>query len=116
MAGYPTNPGQEVMANSMPVVWASDQTPVANPALIYSGQQTLSTSAAALPNYALKQTLTITAGSSNTGKVFIGPSGVTSSTGYVLSAGGSVSLTVSNSNVIYVLGANTSDTISWIAN
>jgi hypothetical protein len=116
MAGYPTNPGQEVMANSMPVVWASDQTPVANPSLIYSGQLTLSTSAAALPNHALMQTLTITAGNTNTGKVFIGPSGVTSSTGYVLSAGGSVSLTVSNSNVIYVLGANTSDTISWIAN
>jgi hypothetical protein len=116
MAGYPTNPGQEVMANSMPVVWASDQTPVANPSLIYSGQVTVTTSAAALPNYALTRTIQITAASTNSGKVYIGASGVTSSTGYVLSAGGSVSLTVSNSNVIYVLGANTSDTISWIAN
>ena len=96
----PSQFGQETMANSMPVVWASDQTPVANPLSILTGQVTVTTTATA----------------SNTGKIYVGASDVTTSTGYALAAGNSVTIAVQNTNVIYILGQNTSDTLSWIAN
>jgi len=112
----PSQFGQETMANSMPVVWASGQTPVANPLSILTGQVTVTTTATALPSHTIVRSITITATASNTGKIYVGASDVTTSTGYALAAGNSVTIAVQNTNVIYILGQNTSDTLSWIAN
>jgi hypothetical protein len=88
----------------------------ANPSTIYSNQQTATTTAAALPSQALTNGVVLTAGSSNTGTIYIGPSGVTTSTGYPLAAGQSVSYAVSNLNAIYMIGANTTDVLAFTGN
>ena len=87
-----------------------------NPSTIYSGQQTLTTSAATLPSKVLVNGIVITASPTNTGTVYVGPSGVTSLSGYPLTAGQSISYAVTNLSAIYIIGTNGTDTVVFTGN
>jgi hypothetical protein len=87
-----------------------------NPSTIYSGQQATTTSAAALPSQALVNGVIIKAKTTNTAVVYVGPSGVTASTGYPLAAGEAISYGATNLSTIYIIGANTSDGVSFTGN
>ena len=90
--------------------------PAGSGSTIYSGQQTLTTSAAALPSHALANGVVITAETTNTGTVYVGPSGVTTSTGYPLVAGQSISYAINNLSSIYIIGTNGTDVVAFTGN
>jgi hypothetical protein len=102
-------------ANPLPTVAAggSPGNPNGNPSAPFTGQQTASTAAAALPNHALVNGIAIQALQTNTGVVFVGAAGVTASTGYPLSAGQQVSFGVTNAAAVFVLGQNASDVVAF---
>jgi len=82
---------------------------VANPSTTYADQQVVTASAVALTAQALTNGISIQAKSTNTGKVFVGGSGVTATddgtgNGFALPAGASISLPVSNANAVYIIG------------
>lgn len=77
---------------------------LANPSTIYSNQYTVTASAASVGSQALSNGVVITAKSSNTGVTYIGPSGVTTGTGYALSSGQSISYAVTNLSAIFAIG------------
>jgi len=88
-----------------------------NPATIYSAQQTVTTSAIALVSQALSNGLVITADLTNSAAIYVGPSGVTTSTGYKLQPGASISYGVTNANAIYIVSAaSTTDKIAVTGN
>ena len=87
-----------------------------NPSTIYSGQQAATGSAAALPSYALSNGIVITAKSANSGTIYVGPSGVTISTGYPLAAGQSISYAVTNLSAISILGSASGDGVAFTGN
>jgi len=102
-------------ANPLPTTLAggSATNPNANPAAPYAGQQTVTTSPAALPGQALVSGLVVKALSGNAGVVYVGPSGVTAATGYPLAAGEAISFAVQNANSLFVLGVNTTDVVAF---
>ena len=102
-------------ANPLPTVVAggSAGNPNGNPAAPYTGQQTLTATAAALPNQALVNGMVVQALSANTGTVYVGAAGVSHTTGYPLNAGQTVSFGVTNADAIYVLGQNTTDVVAF---
>jgi hypothetical protein len=112
--------GQLPKAFSQSVTLAVDQAAIQTtgfmPASIYSGQKTLSTSASALSSLVLYNGVVLTASSTNTGTVYVGGSTVTTSTGYALIPGQSISYAVSNQSSIYVVGTNTTDTLYFTGN
>lgn len=81
-----------------------------------SFQQTLAASAAALASNAYTVGIVITALTTNTGTVYVGGPGVTASTGYPMVPGQSISYAVSNSNLVYVIGTNTTDQVAVTGN
>ena len=81
-----------------------------------TGQQTLSTTAAALPSNVLGNGLVITAPATNTATVYVGAAGVTTGTGYPLTAGQSISLSLSNSNGAFIIDTNSTDKVAFIGN
>jgi hypothetical protein len=85
-------------------------------AAVASFQQTCTTSAAPLTSATYTNGYVITASSSNTGTVYIGGSTVTTSTGYPLSPGQSISYGAANSNQAYMICANTTDKVAVTGN
>jgi hypothetical protein len=81
---------------------------------IVNGQQAVTGTAAALANHTVTQSLTVEALSTNTISVFVGATGVTTSTGIELPAGAAVTLPVSNSNVVFVVASTTGATVTYI--
>lgn len=82
---------------------------------IKTGQQATTTSAVALPAAAFTAgPVTLKAPSANAAPIEIGASGVTAATGFVLQPGDSVTLAVTNLNQVYLIGANTTDKVTWI--
>jgi hypothetical protein len=81
---------------------------------IVTGQQATTAGAVRLPSSATPSQVTFTAPSSNAATLAIGPAGVTLATGYPLAPGQSVTLPISNTNALYLIGANTTDKITWI--
>jgi hypothetical protein len=76
---------------------------------VYADQQVVTASAVALTTTGLTNGLTIKAKSTNTGSVFVGPSGVTATdtglgNGFALLPGDSISLPVSTTAGIFVIG------------
>lgn len=102
-------------ANPLPVTPAggSASNPNANPAAPFAGQQTTTTSAAALPNQPMVNSIAVKALSTNTGTVYIGPVGITASTGYPLAPGEAMGFSVTNANAVYILGQNTTDKVAY---
>lgn len=88
----------------------------APPATILSGQQAVTATAAALASHTLTRGLCVTALSTNAISIFIGPSGVTTSTGLELVAKAGFCAAVSNSNAIYVVASTTGATVTWSGN
>jgi len=77
-----------------------------------SGQQAVTASASPLPSATLVNGVVLTNGSSAT--VYIGGSGVTTSTGYALAVGSSVGLGVANLSSVYIIGTASSGNLSYI--
>jgi len=86
------------------------------PTAILAGQQAVTASAAALATNTLTKGLCIEALSTNTISVFVGPSGVTTSTGIELPAKAGFCIAVANSNDIYVIASTTGATVTWSGN
>jgi hypothetical protein len=92
-----------------------------NPASIYTGQQTVTMSAVALPTHSLYNGLAVCAALTNAAPIYVGPSGVTTSTGFPIGPSPAssycVSFAVQNANDIFIRsGANTTDTVSFEGN
>lgn len=82
---------------------------------IKTGQQATTTSAAPLPAASITSgPVTLKAPSSNAAPIEIGGSGVTVGTGFVMNPGDLVQVSVQNLSNLYLIGANTSDKITWI--
>lgn len=111
----PNNSGTDGYAQAVVVVDPSG-TPTSNPATIYTAQQTATSSAVALASQALVNGVVVTALSTNTNTVYVGPSGVTSSTGYPLIAGQSISFGVTNTDAIYIIAPTGSPVVSVAGN
>lgn len=98
----------------------TDGSPIASaeagnlPTVLINNQQTATTSAVALPSGILTQGVVIEALSTNTVNVFVGGSGVTTSTGIELPPGAAVSILISNTNLIYIRCASSSPVVSWV--
>ena len=80
-----------------------------------TGQQATTTAAVALPAAAFSfGPVTLKAPKANVANIAIGASGVTLGTGFIMEPGDSVTLAATNLNQVYLIGANTSDKITWI--
>jgi len=80
------------------------------------GQVTVGTSVVQLPDVAIPDgfAVVIKAMNSNSGKVYIGGSGVSTSNGYELGAGEAVGLKVSNLNYVYAIADTADQKVCWI--
>ena len=76
--------------------------------------QATTTAAVRLAAFTLTTQVTLHAPSSNTAAIAIGPSGVSLAVGFILDPGESVTLPISNTNLLYLIGANTTDKLTWI--
>lgn len=83
-------------------------------AAILSGQQAVTASAVALASNSCRKVI-VKALQGNQFAIFIGPSGVSTSTGYELGPGESVTLELSNTNLVFVIAAQTGASVSWAA-
>jgi len=81
---------------------------------VLSGQQAVTASAAALATNATKNAC-VEALVGNTINVYLGPSGVSISTGIELPPGATVCWPVMNTNLIYVIASTTGASVSWFA-
>jgi hypothetical protein len=98
--------GQETMAGSLPVVIASDQsavavTPASLAVAVAVAAVTVGTSAAALPASALANRRTVTVYNNGSATIFLGPSGVLTTTGLPVTAGSAFSLDLAAGVVLY---------------
>lgn len=84
------------------------------PSTLVNNQQTVTGTATALPSGALTVGVIFEALSTNTVSIFVGGSGVTTSTGIELQPGGALSAAVSNTNLLYVICASGSPVITWL--
>ncbi len=83
-------------------------------AAVLSGQQSVTGTAVALATHAAK-TICVKAILGNTIPVYIGPSGVTTSTGIPLDPGDAPCLTVQNTNEIFVVASTTGASVAWVS-
>lgn len=81
---------------------------------VITGQQAVTGSAVALASNTVK-TLCVKALVGNAINVYIGPSGVSTSTGHELAPGESQCTAVSNTNLIFVVASTTGASVSWFA-
>lgn len=80
-----------------------------------TGQQATTTAAVDLPNVPFTAgPVTLKAPKGNAASIEIGAAGETTATGFVLDPGDSIQLGITNLNQLYLIGANTSDKITWI--
>jgi hypothetical protein len=85
---------------------------ITSPSTFTAGQQAVTASAAALPSAVLTTGVVLT--NNATATVYLGTSGVTSSTGYALVSGASIGLAVQNLNVVYIIGTASTGNLSYI--
>ncbi len=90
--------------------------PVALSSTILAGQQAVTASAAALGTNSLTNGLCVEALSTNIISIYVGPFGVTTSTGIELPARASYCAAVSNSNALYVIASATGASVTWSGN
>lgn len=83
---------------------------------LVNGEQAVTATAAALPSTSLTRPACIQALTGNSLTVYVGTSGVTTSTGFPLPAGASLcNLPVSNLNQVYVIASSTGSSVAWVA-
>lgn len=103
------------LINQLEIVNGSVQTSTGNlPAVLYSGQVAAGVGATGLGSQVLTSGVTLTALSTNSSSLFVGPSGVTNLTGIELKPGNSLTLAISNLNLVYFAGT-AGEKISFIA-
>lgn len=95
--------GQATSDGSIPVVMASDQSIGRSNVIVF--QQTIGASQAQLASNAISLSVTIKAMDGNSGTIYVGTNGVTSSTGFELGAGESISLAVDNTDRLYAISS-----------
>lgn len=106
--GLPTALGQAVMASSMPVVIASDQSAVptteAPPTTIFNGKTTVTTAGTrvTLSGSTTIKSVTVKALSTNTGFIYVGNATVAASNGHQLLAGDSISMDIANLTTVNI--------------
>lgn len=98
---------------SNPIPVSGSFTPGANGTLI-SGQKAVTGSAAAISTTVSCKTLTIHALSTNAISVFVGSSGVSTSTGYELAPGDSVTIPINNLDLVYTIASTTGASVQWL--
>lgn len=81
---------------------------------ILAGQQAVNGTAAALASNTTKE-VCVKAFLANTVNVYVGPSGVTTSTGLELGPGDSYCTRVTNSNALFVIASGAGPSVSWAA-
>lgn len=86
---------------------------IAGAGSLFSGQQAVTASAVALPSNAARR-VTVKALMGNVIPVFVGPSGITISTGFELAPNQSIVLDVSNSNLLFVIASTTGASVSFV--
>lgn len=102
------------LINQLEIVNGSVQTSGNLPAVLYSGQVAAGVEATGLGSQPLISGVTLTALSTNLSSLFVGPSGVTNLTGIELKPGNSLTLAISNLNLVYFAGT-AGEKISFIA-
>lgn len=100
----------------LPIGSGSGGNPNLNPATVYTAQQTATSSAVALAAQSLSNGVVLTNLSTSTNDLYVGPSGVTSGTGYKLIPGQSISFGVTNTNAIYVIAPTGSPILNIAGN
>lgn len=103
----PTNVSPVTPLNPMPAA-------VAAPTVIRHGQAAVGTSAVQLTAGAVTQGVNIKAPSENTGNLYVGITGVTTSNGYPLAPGDSTFVACDNANRIYVISDTAAQAVGWI--
>jgi hypothetical protein len=108
--------GQAVMASSRPIAIAEDQSYARpNSDVWFSGQSIIANTASQLPSQSVVVSVIVKAANSNTSTIYLGfSSGVTSSNGFELGPGESLTLPVNNVNKIYAIATSGSQNISYI--
>ena len=86
--------------------------------LLYTGQlSNISGVPVQFPNNELLNGGIVVAWSGNVGDIFVGPTGVTSSNGFILSANAGSRFPVDNLSLLWVVGnSGTSSSLSWYGN
>lgn len=79
-------------------------------------RQTCTTSAVQMASNALQNGVVIKALSTNGGTAYIGPSGVTTSTGYPLAAGEAISYGVANTSQLYLICSDATSVVAVTGN
>lgn len=80
-----------------------------------ASQQTTTVAAVRMASFPVTAQVTLHASKANAADVALGPVGVTLATGFLLSPGEFVTLPIQNVNLLYLIGANASDKVSWMA-
>jgi hypothetical protein len=88
--------------------------PIAGSSTFLSGQQAVTGSAVALATNSSK-TVCVKASIGNTINVYIGPTGITTSTGFELAPGQGTCQPLSNTNLVFVVASTTGASVSWAA-
>ena len=104
--------GQATSDDSIPVVISSDQKIGKSNVVVF--QETIGTSELQLANNPLNYSVTVKALNGNNSVVYVGVSGVTTSSGFELNAGESISLSIDNTNRLYVIASNANQKICVI--
>ena len=79
---------------------------------VTSFQQVVTTAPLPLAAHTFNDGVVITALSTNTGTVFVGGAGVSTTSGYPLAPGQSISYGSTNSSLVFIVGQNTSDAVA----
>lgn len=110
---FESSRGQKLASDSIPVVICSEQ---ATQSYFVTDQITVGLSALQLSSNVIENSINIKASISNNGNIYIGNSNsLTTSNGYELCAGESITLPIINSNLIYLIADLDSQKVSFIA-
>ena len=104
--------GQATSDDSIPVVISSDQKIGKSNVVVF--QETIGTSELQLADNPLNYSVTVKALHGNSAVVYVGVSGVDTSNGFELNAGESISLSVDNTNRLYVIASDINQKICLI--
>ena len=109
-----SNPPNQVGNPAAAIPVYQGQTPGGAVGAIVTGQVSVTGTQAQLPSHALTGAVTLSTPASNTGTIYIGLTGVTTSTGFALAPGASISLPIANTNLLYALGSHSGDVLTFI--
>jgi hypothetical protein len=110
---FESSRGQKLASSSIPVVICNEQ---ASQGSFITNQQSVGLAVVQLSSNTLKNSINIKASNSNTGNIYIGnSSSVTISSGYELGAGESITLPITNSNLVYLISDTINQNVSFIA-